>query len=59
MDRRTLDWNLWMPTKLEAFVDPHTSINVGRRIALYTVSVVEGKLVILSETDTPPINSKF
>jgi hypothetical protein len=43
MDRRTLDWNLWMGNMLEAFVDPHTSmayVNVGRRIVLYTVSLL-------------------
>jgi hypothetical protein len=43
MHRRTLDWNLWMRTMLEAFADPNTSmayVNVGRRIVLYTVSLL-------------------
>jgi hypothetical protein len=43
MNRRTLDWNLWMRTTLEAFADPHTSmayVNVGRRIVLYTLSLL-------------------
>jgi hypothetical protein len=41
MDRRTLDWNLWMRTMFEAFADPHTPIayiDEGRWIMLYTVS---------------------
>jgi hypothetical protein len=41
MDRRTLDWNLWMQTMLETFADPYTFIAYvegGRRIILYTVS---------------------
>jgi hypothetical protein len=43
MDRRTLDWNLWIRTMFEAFADPHISmayVNVGRRIVLYSVSLL-------------------
>jgi hypothetical protein len=37
MDRRTLDWNYWIRTMLEAFADPHTYmayVTVGKRIVL-------------------------
>jgi hypothetical protein len=42
-DRRTLDWNLWMRSMLEAFAGSHTSmayVNVGRRIVLHAVSLL-------------------
>jgi hypothetical protein len=51
MDRRTLNWNLWMRTMLEAFADPHNSVafvDVGSRIIMYTVSLLSrGSLVLL------------
>ena len=42
MDRRTLNWNLWMRAMFEACADPHTSMayaQVGLRIVLCIVSL--------------------
>ena len=40
MDRRTLNWNLWMRALFEAFAEPHTYrayAHIGSNIMLYIV----------------------